>query len=186
VCAALTDPHPNVLYAAILSLLELAHADALPELAALIAAARGRAREAVLRACFHATNYLNINPSDYAGVDALLDALDDALHDSFPGARMAAFWPLAWMRHERATALLSRAYTAETNSAVKAHLVRVTVGLMTPISEDLLRDALTSPDAEVQQAAQRIMDNRARTGVVLEYDEFAPKGKGFRKPSLSR
>ncbi|MEO8396078.1 MAG: HEAT repeat domain-containing protein, partial [Chloroflexota bacterium] len=143
--SALNDAHSGVLYAATLSLLELAHENALAELAVLIGQSQGSRRETILRAFFHATNYLNIDLAGYSGVDALLDALDHALVDRLPGTRMAAFWPLAWMRHERANSLLARAYIDEANSDVKAHLVRVVVALMSPIAEEMLRDALNSP-----------------------------------------
>jgi hypothetical protein len=54
--SALKDTHPNVLYAATLSLLELAHEGALEELGALIENTQGTARETILRAFFYATN----------------------------------------------------------------------------------------------------------------------------------
>lgn len=184
--AALADNHPNVLYAATLSLLELAHERALDEVAVMIAKTQAGARETILRAFFHATNYLNINPSEYAGADALLDGLEAALQDRLPSARMAAFWPLAWMRHERANGLLTHAYMNEGNSTVKAHLVRVAVALMSPVGENLLRDALNSPEPEVKHAADWIMQARKRAGKIVEYDEAATTGTGIAKPSRDR
>lgn len=184
--SALADNHPNVLYAATLSLLELAHERALDEVAGMIAKTQAGARETILRAFFHATNYLNINPSEHSSADALLDALDAALQDRLSSARMAAFWPLAWIRHERAGSLLSRAYAHEGNSTVKAHLVRVAVALMSPVGEILLRDALGSSDPEVKHAADWIMQARKRAGKVVEYDETSGMGTGIAKPSRDR
>jgi hypothetical protein len=99
---------------------------------------------------------------------------------------MATFWPLAWISHERANHLLSDAYSHESHSGVKAHLVRVVVALMFPIGEEILRDALLSTDPQVVQAAERIMEARARTGIVLQYDESAAPGLGFVKPGVGR
>ncbi|MBC8099349.1 MAG: Hsp70 family protein [Armatimonadetes bacterium] len=184
--AALSDTHPDVLYAAVLSLLELAHERALDEVAVLIKTSQAGMRETVLRAFFHATNYLNINPSLHQAADALFEGLADALNDRLPATRMAAFWPLAWMRHERANQLLLHAYAHETSSGVKAHLVRVVVGLMSPIAEDVLRDALNSSDEQVQAAAARIVANRERAGIILTYDDSVQPGTGLAKPSQGR
>ena len=184
--SALTDTHPDVLYAATLSLLELAHERALDELGVLIENTHGSTRETILRAFFHATNYLNMNLAEYVGVEALFNALDHALQDSLPSTRMATFWPLAWIRHERANHLLSHAYRHESDSGVKAHLVRVVVALMSPVGEEILRDALLATDPQVVQAAERIMEARARAGIVLQYDESAAPGLGFAKPGAGR
>ncbi|MFN8527383.1 MAG: HEAT repeat domain-containing protein [Anaerolineae bacterium] len=184
--AALGDPDPDVLYAAVLSLLELAHENALEELAALIGTTSGPLRAAVLQAFFHATNYLNIRPAAHTTFHAILSAVETALRDPLPAVRMAACWPLVWMRDERANDLLWKLYREETDSGVKAHLVRVAVSLMSAIGEDLLKDALQSTDEQVRQAAELIRENRERTGIVLTYDESARPGTGFRKASRGR
>src|SRR5262249_14124682 len=58
--SALHDPNPEVVYAATLSLLELVHDECLDELATLIVESHGLARQLVIHAFFHATNYLNV------------------------------------------------------------------------------------------------------------------------------
>ena len=117
----------------------------------------------------------------------MLDALETALLDSMKEVRMAVIWPLSWMRHERTPAILKRAYTIENDSEVKAHIVRVSAGLMSKASEDILADALKSSDPLVKAIADQIMADRERAGFVLTYDE--DEGLGGMKmsaPNLGR
>lgn len=183
--AALADNHPNVLYAATLSFLELAGAAGLREIADLLQRVAAGARETILRALFHATNYLNMDLRTDPAAGVLFDALEASLQDRLPGTRMAAFWLLAWIRHDRTSALLTQAYHQERNSGVRAHLVRVVVALMSPVGETLLQEALRSDDPQVKAAADRIVELRERSGVILEYDESAAAGTGIARPARS-
>jgi HEAT repeat protein len=184
--AALGDADPDVQYAAVASLLELIGVQALDELADLIEQARGRSRQRILAGFFHATNYLNINNAKQQAADRLLDALEAALHDDLPGVRIAAIYPLAWMRHPRAASLLTGAYDRESDSSAKAEIVRVAAGLMSTVGEAILQDALASSDPAVRQAADQIMLERERAGGALTYDETAQAGTGLSKPSVGR
>ncbi len=131
------DPSPEVQYAAALSLLEIAEAAALNELADLIREASGARREALLRALFHASNYLKLDMAASDALAPLLEALAAALSDPDPAARMAAVWPLAWLSDERATPILVHAYTQETDPDVRSHMRRVCRSLMSPAAAAL-------------------------------------------------
>ena len=168
------DPDPDVKYAATLSWIELAGEACLAELADVIRGESGAAREPILRAFFHATNYLAIDVVRSPEFELLLDALAVAVEDPLPAARMAAAWPLAWLPHERAPTLLRQAYERERDAEVKAHFVRVAVGLMSPAGGLILRDALGSPDEIVRQAAELI---RA-AATVLRIESAIPPGEG--------
>lgn len=183
---AMNDPDPAVKYSATLSLLELAGEAWLEELAGVIGRASGITLEQVLKGFFHATNYLKINVAKSTAAELMIDALETALLDETDKARMAAVWPLAWMRHERTPMILKRTYLIEQNSAVKAHIVRVAAGLMSSVSEEILEDALQSQEDEVRRAAEQIMADRERAGFVLTYDENAKEGSGLKKPVLGR
>jgi len=181
---ALLDNDPDVKYAAVLSLLELAGEDFLVELADVIGRTTGKAREQVLKAFFHATNYLKIDVVNSSAADSMLNALQHALIDEYPPARMAAIWSLSWLRHERTDEMLKDAYHHETDNEVKAHIVRVTANLMTEAGDIILEDALNNMDAIVQNAAQKIIDERERTGITLTYDENAYEGRAMDKDLL--
>ncbi len=157
----LNDPEPEVKYAATLSLIELAGDQCFQELSGVIGRTRGLTLQHVLRGFFHATNYLKIDIATALTVDMLIDALETALFDDLPNARMAAIWPLAWMKHARMPLVLRQAYYREQDSTVRAHIVRVGVSLMSEISEELLSDALQSPDPVVKAAADKIIRDRA-------------------------
>ncbi len=124
------DAEPDVIYAAALSLLELVGAACLEEVAALVAAREGREREAMLRALFHATNYLRIDIAGSAAADALVAALDLALSDPLPQTRLAAVFPLAWIRRDDAPPILKAAYARETDAETRAEMRRVIASLM--------------------------------------------------------
>lgn len=173
------DPEPPVKYAAALSLLELSGEGWLQELAGVIGRTTGETLEQVLLAFFHATNYLKIDVAKSSAAELMLDALETALLDESAAVRMAAIWPLAWMRHERTAAILKKTYRLEMDSEVKAHIIRVASGLMSEASEEILQDALKSDDEVVKKAADKIMDERERTGVVATYDEDAHEGRAM-------
>lgn len=170
---AMNDPEPEVKYAATLSLLEIAGESWLDELSGVIGRISGVTLEQVLRALFHATNYLKIDVARTRSAELMIDALETALLDELDGARKAAIWPLAWMRHERTPAILKKSYTLEQSSEVKAHIVRVAAGLMSEAGEEILQDALQSSDETVRDTAQQIVADRERAGRVLTYDDTA-------------
>jgi HEAT repeat protein len=181
--ASLRDPAPDVQYAATLSLLELVGGNALPDLADLIRQSGSASREALLRGLFHATNYLGIEISDDEVGSAVIDALVLALGDDQPNVRMAAAWPLAWIRIERAPALLKAAYEREQDSEVKAHIMRVAVSLMSVVGDALFQDALHSADMRVREVAEEI--ERARSGhVIPHYDAGDTQRHGLSTPHL--
>lgn len=184
---AMFDPSPHVKYAATLSLLELAGEGWLQELAGVIGRTSGETLEQVLLGFFHATNYLKIDVAKSESADLMLDALENALYDAHDGVRKAAVWPLAWLRHERSPKILLRTYRIESDPDVKAHIVRVSAGLMSAVSEEILQDALQSQDEVVRAQAQQIMQEREQSGVVLTYDEDAYDGMVMdRKMMLGR
>ena len=158
---AMNDPEPDVKYAATLSLLELAGESWLQELSGIIGRTSGVTRQQVLRGFFHATNYLKIDVARTSAADLMIDALETALLDDMPEVRLAVAWPLAWMRHERAPAVLRRAYLIETDPEVKAQIMRVAASLKSDIGEELLHDGLGSIVPRVRQVAEQIMSDRA-------------------------
>lgn len=182
--SAMNDPEPDVKYAATLSLLELAGESWLDELSGVIGRTSGDTLKQVLRGFFHATNYLKINVAKSRSADLMIDALETALLDNSDEVRMTAIWPLAWMRHERTPGILKRAYFSESNVEVKAHIVRIAAGLMSAAGEEILSDALNSSLAPVKDAAEKIKQERERSGVVLKFDEDAEEGTGFVRPQL--
>lgn len=151
------DPDTEVQYAATLSLLEVAGEGCLAELAETIRNNSGWTRQAVLRGFFHATNYLKINILEHPARDVLIDALEVAISDELAQARQAAIWPLAWIHHPRATAMLHQAYQSETNSTIQAQIVRITSSLMSEAANDILQAALRSPDEAVRHEAEQIV-----------------------------
>lgn len=182
---AMFDPDSYVKYAATLSLLELAGESWLDELAGVIGRTSGETLEQVLRAFFHATNYLKIDVAKSKSADLVIDGLETALLDDSPKVRMAAIYPLAWLRHERTPFILKKTYRIETDSETKAHIVRVAAGLMSDASEEILQDALGSKDAIVRQAAEKVIAERERTGIVATYDENAYQGEAFDRSHLT-
>jgi HEAT repeat protein len=162
---AMNDPEPDVKYAATLSLLELAGEGWLQELSGIIGRTSGVTLQQVLRGFFHATNYLKIDIARSKAADMMIDALETALLDDMPAARMAVIWPLAWMRHERTPTILRHAYRRERDSEVKAQMVRVATSLMAEntgagsgvnVAQEILQDALQSKDERVRHVAEDI------------------------------
>lgn len=178
------DPEPSVKYAATLSLLELSGEGWLDELAGVIGRTTGDTLEQVLLGFFHATNYLKIDVARSKSSELMIDALETALLDEHKGVRMAAVWSLAWMRHQRAPEILKKTYRLETHSEVKAHIVRVAAGLMSAASDDILSDASNSNDELVRKTAQKIIEERERTGTVAKFDENAYAGEAFKRDHL--
>jgi HEAT repeat protein len=180
------DPEPEVKYAAALSLLELSGEGWLEELAGVIGRNTGETLKQVLRAFFHATNYLKIDVAKSSAAELMIDALETALLDEDAGVRMAATWPLAWMRHERTPAILMKTYRIELDEDVKAHIVRIAAGLMSKASEEILDDALKSTQPKVKATAEKIIADRERAGIVLQYNEDATnEGIALKKPLIN-
>ena len=153
---ALDDAEPDVQYAATLSLVELQGEAGFPEIAHLIAQTTGSKRQQILRGFFHATNYLLLDVAATPAADTVIDALEQALHDPMPEARLAAIWPLAWIRVPRAPQLLKQAYEVEPDSEVKARIVKIAYNLMSEVREEILLEASKSSDEVVQEAAEQI------------------------------
>ncbi len=160
---ALDDPEPEVQYAATLSLVELQGEACFLEIAQLIEHCAGSKRQQILRGFFHATNYLLLDVATTSTADSLLDALEQALLDPLPEARLAAIWPLAWIRLPRATTLLKHAYDVEHESAVKARIVKIAYNLMSEAREEILLDAAHNGDAAVKEAAEQIRIMRGQS-----------------------
>lgn len=181
---AMFDAEPTVKYAATLSLLELSGEGWLEELAGVIGRTTGETLEQVLLAFFHATNYLKIDVAKSKASELMIDALETALLDESAAVRMAAAWPLAWIRHERTPAILKKTYRIELDPEVKAHIVRVSAGLMSAASEDILQSALASEETVVRAAAEKVMAERERAGGFATYDENAKAGEAFSRELL--
>jgi HEAT repeat protein len=152
--SAVSDPKNEVKYAATLSWVELARETCFDEMAELISRTCGQERRWILRGMFHATNYMGIDCGSAPGATDLIHALDSALSDDLPEARLAAFMPLAWTRHPEAESALLAGFRREPNSDVKAHMLTVAVHLMSPMAKTLLEEARTSEDPLVRQTAE--------------------------------
>jgi molecular chaperone DnaK (HSP70)/HEAT repeat protein len=152
--SALGDRQPEVLYAATLSWIELAREACFAELAGRIEQVCGRERHWILRGLFHATNYMGIETGSAPDAAILIHALDSALNDALPEARLAAFMPLAWTRHPEAEAPLLAGYRREPNSDVKAHMLTAAVHLMSPLAGTLIEEAQGSADPLIRQTAE--------------------------------
>jgi HEAT repeat protein len=163
---AIDDPHPDVRYAATLSYLELLEEAALGELAEIISHYSGEARQAILRGFFHATNYLHIDIRRSDAGEAVIEALALALTDENPEVRMAAAWPLVWIKDQRSDALLNTAYEQETDQTVKAHYLYVALNLLSPIGPGLLQDGLSQAAGPVRQIAEQL-SNSLQSGEVV-------------------
>ena len=153
---SMNDPDPDVKYAATLSLIELQSEACFRELAHVIENTQGITRQYILRGFFHATNYLLIDVGKSRDVEAIIHALEKALRDPLPAARLAAIWPLAWMRHPRAPIVLKRAYDVEQDMETKARIVRIAWNLMSEARDEILEDAAQSEDEQVREAVAQI------------------------------
>jgi HEAT repeat protein len=175
--ALVEDDDLEVVYNAVLSLIELRGTDGLCALADLITWTNGERLEPLLRGLFHATNYLHVPLS---GHPALLDALAHALADDMPSARMAAVWVLAWMRDDRADALLREAFYREQSGLVQAHLLRVTVSLMAHVGAEFLQAGLQSADDTVREQAEQL-----QAAALAAYDENDAASKPLSRAELA-
>ena len=173
--AALGDLDLDVKYAATLSWIELSGEGCLIELAETIKRADGAARAPIVRGFFHATNYLAIDVARSPAAAALIEALEITMSSDAPDARKAAAWPLAWIDHPRASLALKQAYEREPDEDVKAHLVRVAVGLMSDAGEAILQNALASPSDVVREAAEWMRAAARRRRLA---EGHAPEGSG--------
>lgn len=174
--SAMNDPDPDVKYAATLSLLELAGENWLQELSGIIGRTSGVTLQQVLRGFFHATNYLKIDVARSKAADMMIDALETALLDDLPAVRLAVVWPLAWMRHDRTPIVLRQAYRRESDSEVKAQMVRVATSLMAQntgagdavnVADEILQDALQSKDDRVRQVAEEVAKSRQKAATAI-------------------
>lgn len=149
--AAMRDPDDNVKYAATLSLVELARETCFAEIAGLLTETRGEARRSILRGLFHATNYLGLELAN--GSEALFSALEAALADSLPTARVSVCMLLAWSRHPRAGEILLQAFQREADSQTRAQILSNAVHLSSPMAGTLLQEARNSPDTLLRKTA---------------------------------
>jgi len=134
------DHIPEIKYAAALSLLEIEGDRCLPELVDYIKTGDSQAQLALLRAIFHASNYLGIHLGHSPFCDDLLGVLTTALDEDNPELRLAAIWPLAWMRHPKADALLLLAYQKETNQIRRTEIRHIAVSLGSAIAKSLIEE----------------------------------------------
>lgn len=175
---AMNDPEPDVKYAAVLSLLELSGESWLQELSGIIGRTHGVTLQQVLKGFFHATNYLKIDVGKSKSADMMIDALETALLDELPAVRLACIWPLAWMRHQRTPIVLRKTWNIETESAVKAEIVRISNSLMVAdtgaskeeqqFAEDILNQALKSTDPIVKAAADLVILDKQEAAAIAK------------------
>jgi HEAT repeat protein len=144
----------EVQYAAVLSWVELARESCFPELADWIKNTQGWSRRWILRGFFHATNYMGIESGASSDVEVLIQALDIAMHDDLPQSRLAAFLPLAWMRHPDVEKVLLSGFKNETDSDTQAHMLTAAVHLMSSAADELLEMAMQNNDPLVRQTAE--------------------------------
>jgi HEAT repeat protein len=182
--ASLTDPEPEVKYAATLSLLELAGESWLAELSGMIGRTSGDTLEQILRAFFHATNYLKLRVVQSDAAEMVIDALETALLDEHAGVRKAAVWSLAWLRHDRAPAILLKTFRIERDAGIRQHMLRVAAGLMNDATDALLNEALNDRDEAVRTLADDILGRRSQYADLLIWDPGANPGADFDRSLL--
>jgi HEAT repeat protein len=124
-----TERDPEVIYAATLSVLELAGEATLPYIITALRDSHGAMRQQILRGLFHATNYLKIDLAHSNHTAELFDVLAFCLRDPMSQVREAVAWILAWTRHTAAQDLLAQAYTHETDPSTKAQIEHITASL---------------------------------------------------------
>jgi HEAT repeat protein len=152
--SVLDDSIPEVQYAATLSWVELAQEACFAELSELIKRTHGWSRRWILRGFFHATNYMKIESGSSPDAVILIQALEAALSDDLPEARLSAFLPLAWIRHPLAEDILLAGFRNETDGDTKAHMLAAAVHLMSPMANLLLEEAMQSQEPLVRQTAE--------------------------------
>jgi HEAT repeat protein len=156
---AISDPVPEVQYAAILSWVELARESCFSELAARIEQTHGWSRRWILRGLFHATNYMGVECGSAPDALVLIQALEHGLRDELPQTRLAAFLPLAWMRHPHADQALLAGFRREIDGDTQAHMLTAAVHLMSPAAGPLLEEALHSNVLLVRQTAEFLTEH---------------------------
>jgi len=156
VMASLEDPSLAVRYAAGLSWLELCGVGCLAPYAARIERSQGIDRVPLLRALFHASNYLGIDLSAPDVQRICLPALAAAVADEHPTSRLGAIWPLAWMNTPASAGVLRTAYAAETDPETQAEMLYIIHSLSPQLGDELLAAAENSPAEAVQQMAARL------------------------------
>lgn len=154
VLRAQTDPDVEVRYAATLSRVELEGTACLPDLAERIRRTEGVERGYMVKALFHATNYLFIDLATYAEVEAVIDALEIAIQDPLPETRALSGMPLAWIHHPLSGQVLMQAFEREIDAEVKARLLRHAIHLSSSMKKQMLAQALDAPEQLVRQAAE--------------------------------
>ncbi len=157
---SLDDENLEVVYAAVLSWMELEGEKCLPELAQRIRNSESQVRPWLVRGLFHASNYLFLDIGKSPDAEEVIQALQACLEDSQPATRLAAVMPLAWIRHPLAAAALLKGYAGETDLEVKSRLLFVAVQLMSPAGMTLLQEALCDPDPQIRQVAENIQMTR--------------------------
>ncbi|MFZ6028363.1 MAG: HEAT repeat domain-containing protein [Chloroflexota bacterium] len=157
---AINTTHLDVKYAATLSLIELAGEAAFPDVMALVRQTHGLARQAILRAFFHATNYLFIDLAQYAMAVELIASLQLALSDELPETRLAAAMPLIWMRHPQAEAIVQWAYQNETDPEIKSQILAATVNLLSPGAAAMLSAAEQDRNPDLRALADYLRRTR--------------------------
>jgi hypothetical protein len=113
--------------------------------------------------------HLNIDVVHNPAVEQVFDALETALGDDLPAARMAVMWPLAWLDHERARSLLRQAYEQEQDGEVKAHIIHVAVNLLSLLGKELLEDGLRCHSERVREMAEQIRADIEAGAIVVEW-----------------
>ncbi len=164
------DLDHDVIYNAVLSLIELRGEACVSDLAGWVQDTAGARLEPLLRGLFHATNYLHVRLDEHPAAEILLAALAHAINDADSDARQAAVWLLAWMRRDRAAEIMEQAFTREQLPEVQAHMLRVTFSLMSPAATRLAEIAQQNPDPFVAALASRLVD-AAESGAFATYDE---------------
>jgi hypothetical protein len=89
----------------------------------------------------------------------LIHALESGLRDDLPQTRLAAFLPLAWMRHPHADQALLAGFRREIDGDTQAHMLTAAVHLMSPAASVLLEEALHSDDFLVKQTAEFLAEH---------------------------
>ncbi len=151
---AVDDADLTTKYAATFSWIELAGDACFAELAGVIEATQGEARDAILRGFFQASNTIGLDISSAVDVDKLVTACAVAFADPLPQTRISAALPLAWIRHPQAETALREGFARETEANVRAHLVRIAVNLSSPLAGELLAAALKDADVLVRQTGE--------------------------------
>lgn len=153
---AVDDAGLTTKYAAVFSWVELAGEACFAEIATVITQTQGEARDAVLRGFFHGLNYIGADASAHPAADQLAAAFALSLSDAIPQTRISAARALAWLRRPAAEQALQAGFSAETDSNVKAHMLRVAVNLSSPIATELLQAAANDAEPLVRQTAEHL------------------------------